>query len=40
MIIKKSWRRVDYKNRLRHDYTGWFILGILPVYIKRGTVEL
>lgn len=35
MIIKRTWLRVQYNNgtKSRTSYTGYFILGILPLYI-------
>src|ERR1700741_2147168 len=41
MIIKKTWivdRRGEmYKPRVRYYYTGWFLLGIIPLYMSRVT---
>lgn len=37
MIIKRSW----YKNAgyfKRYEYDGWFLFGIIPLYIKRVTI--
>ena len=33
MIVKKTWRK--YKKLYRYKYTGWFLLGFIPLYIKR-----
>jgi hypothetical protein len=40
MLIKKSWQRYEDKDggrRLRHVYTGWFLLGFIPLYVTRVT---
>jgi len=43
MIIKKTWivdRRGEmYKPRVRYYYTGWFLLGIIPLYMSRVTTS-
>lgn len=41
MIVKKKWRK---RNVLRSDYgtymyTGWFLFGIIPLYIGREGVR-
>lgn len=33
MIIKKTWKK--YHNHIWMFYTGWFLFGILPLYITR-----
>lgn len=34
MIIKKTW--IKYKDHFRrYRYIGWFLLGIIPLYINR-----
>jgi len=39
MIIRKGWRRLRYKNNIKmYCYEGWFLLGIIPLYVKRVTV--
>lgn len=43
MIIRKSWRRdsgrYGYRRGIRnYVYTGWFLLGIIPLYVRRITV--
>lgn len=41
MIIKKTFVRtkVEQFNRpVRYHYTGWFLLGLLPLYIVRVTL--
>lgn len=36
MIISKTWTR--YRRGFgTYFYTGWFLFGIIPVYIKRET---
>ena len=35
MIIKKTWKRRDGVYRYRYKYTGWFLFGIIPLYINR-----
>lgn len=39
MIIKRTWFRYP-KNRpmYRYNYTGYFLLGIIPIYIVRETI--
>ena len=37
MIIRKFW----YKEKgyfKRYEYEGWFLFGIIPIYIRRITV--
>ena len=34
MIIKKYWHRYD-RFRNRYNYLGIFLLGFIPLYIKR-----
>ncbi len=45
MIVKKTWERIAYarlipadrfsKERYRDVYTGWFLLGIIPLFVIR-----
>ena len=41
MIIKKTWivQKGGFANkpRLRYHYTGWFLFGLLPIYLVRVT---
>lgn len=45
MIVIKRWRRVKYRrnvpygtpHRDDHIYTGWFLFGIIPIFINRDT---
>ena len=40
MIIKKYWVSKSYirnQGRVRYHYTGWFLLGIIPLFISRQT---
>lgn len=32
MIIERSWHK--YKNCSKKYFKGWFLLGIIPLYIK------
>jgi hypothetical protein len=35
MIIKREWHRRRYKyHGPREYYEGWFLLGIIPLYIR------
>lgn len=39
MIIRKMWRKRRYKNGVKmYCYEGWFLLNIIPIYVKRLTV--
>lgn len=41
MIIRKGWKRRSNKaSILRYCYEGWFLLGIIPLYVKRVTVYI
>lgn len=33
MIIKRTWKK--YKHVYTYHYTGWFLFGIIPIYISR-----
>lgn len=33
MIIKRTWTK--YKQFRTYNYTGWFLLGFIPLYINR-----
>ena len=36
MIIKKGWYGGRWTGYMyRYKYTGWFLFGIIPLYIKR-----
>ena len=35
MIIKKHWTRNHYLGIRQRDYVGWFLFGIIPLYIVR-----
>ena len=37
MIVKKAWKGY-YQYRIKYIYTGWFLFGIIPLYIIRHTV--
>ena len=45
MIVLRRWRRVvGVKPKIRgeefrrvHIYTGWFLLGVVPIFINRET---
>lgn len=39
MIIRKGWRRRSRKSGVKmYSYEGIFLLGIIPLYVKRVTV--
>lgn len=40
MIIKKSWTRYNHKKMIYYDYNGYFIFGIVPVYIERSNRKI
>ena len=35
MIYKKSWTKYTAIGVVRARYTGWFLLGFIPIYIVR-----
>lgn len=35
MIIKKTWKGKWDGYGYRYRYTGWFLFGIIPLYINR-----
>lgn len=35
MIYKKSWTKSSMYGIVRTRYTGWFLLGFIPIYIVR-----
>ena len=37
MVVKKTWTkdRVRGTRSYRYAYTGWFLLGIIPIYVDR-----
>lgn len=35
MIVYKMWRTADYKNRTYSFYYGYFLFGIIPLYVKN-----
>lgn len=38
MIIKRTW--IKYRNYIpKYFYTGWFLFGIIPLYIDRKEVH-
>lgn len=37
MIIKKTWNGSWTGCTYRYRYTGWFLFGIIPLYINRET---
>ena len=40
MIVKKLWcKRMD-GGRTVYTYTGWFLFGILPLYIDRSGLRV
>ena len=39
MIIRKGWRRYPHNSKIKmYQYEGIFLLGIVPLYVKRVTV--
>lgn len=34
MIVERKWER--YKRGVVYYYTGWFLFGIIPLFIRRG----
>jgi hypothetical protein len=39
MIIKKTWRKKHFGGKERYVYTGWFLFGIVPLYIIRTSID-
>ena len=35
MLIKKTWKRFNKKNWTTYYYTGYFLLGFIPIFINR-----
>lgn len=35
MIIKKTWKGKFNGHTYRYNYIGWFLFGIIPLYISR-----
>lgn len=35
MIYKKSWIRTTTAGSVSWRYTGWFLFGLIPLYITR-----
>lgn len=35
MIIKKTWKGKFTGLTFRYKYTGWFLFGIIPLYVSR-----
>lgn len=35
MVFKKSWIWENRQKSIKDYYTGWFLLGIIPLYIVR-----
>lgn len=41
MIVKKTWIKTKASSVCtirRYHYTGWFLLGLLPLYVARVTL--
>ena len=34
MIIKKTWCKKGTYGRILKEYEGWFLFGIIPLYVK------
>ena len=34
MIVERSWHKYKKFSRSRKYFKGWFLLGIIPLYIK------
>jgi len=42
MIIKRTWdkrKRNKYVNYTLYRWTGWFLFGIIPIYLVRDTLN-
>lgn len=36
MIVYKQWKRPHFKySRYCYEYEGWFLFGLLPLYVRR-----
>ena len=43
MIVKKNWTKYklgkDYRIKKRYSCTGWFLFGIIPLYIIKYNID-
>jgi hypothetical protein len=35
MIVHKEWKKTSYGGITIYVYEGWFLFGIIPIYIRR-----
>ena len=35
MLIKRTWTRFNRKKMMKYYYTGYFLFGFIPIFIKR-----
>ena len=35
MLIKRTWTRFDRKKMMKYYYTGYFLFGVIPIFIDR-----
>lgn len=37
MIIKRTWTKFNRKTLMKYYYTGYFLFGLIPIFIDRGS---
>jgi hypothetical protein len=35
MIVYKQWRKYTRIGNVMYEYEGWFLLGVIPLFISR-----
>ena len=35
MIVYKQWRKSWFSGLKHYEYEGWFLLGFIPLYVRR-----
>ena len=35
MLIKRTWNKYNGKYHIRYYYEGYFLFGVIPIYISR-----
>lgn len=35
MIYKKHWIQENWLGSPVHEYVGWYLLGVIPIYVKK-----
>ena len=39
MIVYKSWKKYDQNFQVTYIWYGWFLFGVLPLYLVRVKLE-